>query len=127
MYKNYAEIRDKLGLTDYEVSKRGGFSRSVLTSWKNGKSTPSTKIRFKIAEVLGVPLDVITIQIRDKNTWEKFDEMREKQALRIASYAIKLADGGVIQLTPEQYEALQKAIDNFINVWVDAHNLKPNK
>lgn len=57
MYDKYAEIRDKLHLTDFKVSQGAGVSRSTLSEWKNGKHVPNVENLKKIADYLGVPLD----------------------------------------------------------------------
>lgn len=40
IYQKYAELRDKKGLTDYQVAKDCGFSRSLFYDWKNGHFQP---------------------------------------------------------------------------------------
>lgn len=126
MYEQYAKIRDSRGLTDYEVAKAGGFSRSILTAWKNGKSAPSKTTRYKIAQALHIPqTDNFVGNVNgDGFLIESNDAFRLGQNYRIATYAIKLADGGIIELTPEQLQELNKAVDAYIKVWVDAHNIK---
>lgn len=113
MYAKYAQLRDDAGLTDYDVATFGHFSPSILSRWKNGKSTPTKKTRQKIANVLNV----------SANSFSDVSSDRQAGAIRVASYAIKLINGSVVELTPDQYEALQNAIDNFVNVWLDAHNI----
>lgn len=40
MYKVYAELRDKAGLSDYAVSKATEIPASTLSDWKNGLYEP---------------------------------------------------------------------------------------
>lgn len=58
MYKVYADLRDKKGVTDYEVSKRTGISTSTLTEWKKHTYTPKIEKIKKLAEYFGVPISV---------------------------------------------------------------------
>lgn len=40
MYQKYVELKNKLGLTDYAVSKATGISTSTLTNWKYERYNP---------------------------------------------------------------------------------------
>lgn len=57
MYTTYAKIRDELGLTDYRVAEMTAISRSTMSDWKNGKSTPKADKLLRIACVLGVSVE----------------------------------------------------------------------
>ena len=57
LYKRYAELRDKAGLTDYEVAKQTGVSTSTLTNWKYGRYTPKTEKLKKIGDYFGKPIE----------------------------------------------------------------------
>ena len=59
MYENYARIRDHLGLTDSEVARRTGIGKSVMSEWKKGRYQIKTDKLQRIAEVLGVTVDVL--------------------------------------------------------------------
>lgn len=52
LYKKYAARRDELGLTDYKVAQIAGISRGIISEWKNGRSTPNTTNRHKIAKAI---------------------------------------------------------------------------
>ena len=59
MYEIYAELRDKMGLKDFEVCKRIGMSPGTMSDWKNGRyNLKSEKLR-KIAEFFGVTVDYL--------------------------------------------------------------------
>lgn len=58
MYKKYAELRDKAGVTDYEVSKQTGISTSTLTNWKYGRYSPKFDKLLCLAKYFGVSVDV---------------------------------------------------------------------
>lgn len=57
LYSIYAELRDRVGLTDYKVSCGTGISRSTFTEWKFGRSKPKADKLLKIARFLGVPVE----------------------------------------------------------------------
>lgn len=57
MYKKYAELRDKFGVTDYEVAQRTGVSTSTLSNWKAGRYTPKVDKIQKIAFYFGVGVE----------------------------------------------------------------------
>lgn len=57
LYKKYAELRDKAGVTDYEVSKNTGVATSTLSEWKKGTYTPKIDKIMKIAKYFGVSLE----------------------------------------------------------------------
>ena len=57
MYKKYAELRDKAGLTDYRVSKDTGISTATLSSWKNGNYSPKFDKLLTLAKYFGVPVE----------------------------------------------------------------------
>lgn len=59
MYKKYLELKEKSGVTDYEVAKRTGVSTSTLTNWKYGRYTPKTDKLKKLADYFGVPLETL--------------------------------------------------------------------
>lgn len=58
-YERYAEIRDSRGLTDYQVSKETGVSTATLSEWKSGKYKPKVDKLLKIADLLGVSVEVL--------------------------------------------------------------------
>lgn len=52
LYEKYASRRDELGLTDYKVAKIAEISRSIISDWKKGKSTPNVDNRARIARAI---------------------------------------------------------------------------
>ena len=57
MYKKYAELRDKRGLTDYRVSEETGILKSTLSEWKKGSYTPKFDKLMILAKYFGVPVE----------------------------------------------------------------------
>lgn len=59
MYKIYARLRDKKHVTDYEVAKQAGLSRSTLSEWKKGSLQPSIETLKKLSEYFNVSIDYL--------------------------------------------------------------------
>ncbi len=57
MYKKYAELRDKAGVTDYKVAKETGVSTSTLTNWKQGRYKPKADKLLILAKYFGVSVE----------------------------------------------------------------------
>ena len=56
MYKNYVELRDTKGITDYQVSKDTGIPKSTFSDWKSGRSKPKADKLKILADYFGVPI-----------------------------------------------------------------------
>lgn len=56
-YEKYQRFRNKLGITDYEVSKQTGISTATLSNWRNGNYEPKLDKRLAIARYFGVNLE----------------------------------------------------------------------
>ena len=54
MYQKYAALRDKVGVTDYEVAKNTGVSTATLTNWKYSRYTPKIDKLQKLADYFEV-------------------------------------------------------------------------
>lgn len=57
LYKKYAELRDEVGVTDYEVGKKTGIATSTFSNWKAGRYSPKTDKLKKIADYFGKPIE----------------------------------------------------------------------
>lgn len=57
MYKQYSELRDSKGVTDYRVAKETGIPKSTFTDWKTGKSKPKVDKLKKIADYFDVTIE----------------------------------------------------------------------
>ncbi len=55
--KRYAELRDRAGVTDYEVGKQTGIATSTLSNWKAGRYTSKADKIKKLADYFGVSID----------------------------------------------------------------------
>lgn len=57
MYSRYSVLRDKKGVSDYEVSKQTGISTSTLTNWKYGRYNPKVDKLKILADYFGVSIE----------------------------------------------------------------------
>lgn len=53
----YKALKDKKGVTDYQVSKETGIPRSTLSEWNAGKYVPKADKLKKLAEYFGVKIE----------------------------------------------------------------------
>lgn len=60
MYSDYRMYRDFKKVTDYQVAKATGVSRSTFSDWKSGRSAPKREKLKKIAEYLEIPIEYLT-------------------------------------------------------------------
>lgn len=58
-YAKYATIRDQHGYTDARVAEETGIAPATLSQWKTGKNKPKADKLLKIADLLGVPVEVL--------------------------------------------------------------------
>lgn len=57
IYRRYATLRDRAGVSDYAVGKETGVPASTLTEWKNEKYTPKADKLMRIARYFGVSIE----------------------------------------------------------------------
>lgn len=62
MYQKYVELRNKAGVTDYEVAKQTGISTSTLTNWKFGRYSPKFDKLLILAKYFGVSVEYFAEQ-----------------------------------------------------------------
>lgn len=60
MYEIFEKLLKEKGLTAYKVGKGTGISTATLTSWKQGKYTPKQDKLQKIADYLGVSIELFS-------------------------------------------------------------------
>jgi transcriptional regulator with XRE-family HTH domain len=56
-YEKYAALRDAAGLNNNQVAKEAKMDASILTYWKNKRSSPKIPKLLAIAKVLGCTLE----------------------------------------------------------------------
>lgn len=57
MYGKFAELLEKSGKTAYRVAKDLGFSTSLFSEWKSGKSNPKVDKLKLLADYFGVTIE----------------------------------------------------------------------
>ena len=57
MHKNYVELRDKKRVTDYQVSKDTGITKSTFSDWKVGHSRPKVDKLKLLADYFGAGIE----------------------------------------------------------------------
>lgn len=72
-YEGYAEIRDKIGMTDYAVAKKSGVGKSTFSDWKNGRCSPKSDKLLKIAAALDISIEVLLDEETQK-AWLSADD-----------------------------------------------------
>lgn len=133
MYEIYAKLRDERGLTDYQIAKEIGVSRSVFSDWKTGRHSPSRKNRYKIFQALGLPptqdclfkkLDYTIETNGMKIDVEHISPVKPKPLFaRTLEYFVQLADGSTCKMSAQDYEQLQNDIDIYIESWLKSKKL----
>lgn len=120
MYEEYAKIRDKRGLTDSEIAQICGFSQAALSRWKTGKSSPSKRTRFKICNALGIPPTTHFSSESNVPVDDLIDQQKVlQQQIHDIKYKLTLADKREIELTFEEAEELNRAVETYIQVYCE--------
>lgn len=57
MYKKFAVLLKKRGVTAYRVSKETGIPANTFTDWKNGRSKPKFDKLMTLAKYFGVSVE----------------------------------------------------------------------
>ena len=63
MYEKYRKLRDERNLTDSEVARGTGITKSTFSDWKAGRSNPGLKKIQKISKFLGVAMEDLLEEI----------------------------------------------------------------
>lgn len=58
--------RRRCGLSQERVAEQVGVSRQAVTKWESGQSTPSTENLFKLAELFGTTVDLLTAEPKEE-------------------------------------------------------------
>ncbi len=59
MYSRFKTLIEEKGITPYKVAKDTGISQGTLSDWKLGKCKPKLDKLMKIANYLGVSIEVL--------------------------------------------------------------------
>lgn len=58
-------LRSRLGLTQEEVAEKVGVSRQAVAKWEKGESLPDIESCIRLADLYGVPLDMLVRGLKD--------------------------------------------------------------
>lgn len=95
------EVREELGVTQEELSKRTGISRNYIAELENSKKVnPSFETIFKIAQALEVEIKKIYVATSD------IDKLKEQLYIAIDKYGIN---------APETMK-ISQLIDKLVNL-----------
>jgi transcriptional regulator with XRE-family HTH domain len=107
MYSVYADLRDKMGVKDMDVSRALGFHPSVISDWKRGKANPKYDKLKQIADFFGVTVEYLTTGEKQEGyyinpqTAEMAQELFDNKELRLLFDVAK-------DVTPQQLKILQQ-------------------
>ena len=73
-------LRDKVGMTQSDLAKRLGISRSAVNSWEMSLSTPSLANIIEMKEIFHVSVDYI-LSLEDRITVDITDLSNEEREL----------------------------------------------
>ena len=112
MYEKYCSLRDMKGLTDAQVAKGAGVTRSTFTDWKNGRSAPKRDKMEKIADYLGVKVDYFYENnsygyYLNEETAEIAQSIFEDKDLRVLFDAAKDSSPGDLQMAANLLKRLK--------------------
>lgn len=57
MYKKYAALRDRAGITDYKIAQCTKIPRSTFSDWKAGRSRPKADKLKVLGEYFNVSIE----------------------------------------------------------------------
>ena len=120
MYKNYAKLRDSLGLCDAKVAELAGVSRAIFSRWKKGETSPSNSTRFKICKVLGIEP---TMYFSDQ-TEQNLKSINKNEFIQSSPLDFVVTiNGEKFVLEKKTYDELERAVQAYIALWIK-NNLK---
>ena len=92
--KRLASLRKKMGISQYELADRLGFSRGQLANYEQGKRQPDFDTLQKIADFFEVSTDYLLGRSENKKSdWDsKLPELTEKDEKDIAKRMDKIKE-----------------------------------
>ena len=114
MYEKYCELRDKMNVTDYKVSKETGIPRSTFSDWKTGRSAPKSDKLKLIANYFGVPVDYfVSANMKEQKLNKAYyfdDETAELAQELYDDPQMRSFMSSSRKLTPEQFKIMQNVM-----------------
>ena len=82
MAYRFLEVREKAGLSTYEVAKRIGVSQPAVNQWDNGNKLPSVEMLCKLADLYCVSTDYLLGRDNPDDCIPKNNEIIAVESLR---------------------------------------------
>jgi transcriptional regulator with XRE-family HTH domain len=76
-------LRENDGLTQSELAKKAGLTQAAISQFEEGKRIPSTKALHKIADGLGVSLEVLLCDPQGQDSDNPEKEMAIRQLVSL--------------------------------------------
>lgn len=109
-YAEYRKLRDDRGMTDSDVAKQTGISRSTFSDWKAGRYEPKQDKLQKLADFFGVPIETFTgtKYYTDAKTAEIAERIRTDNTMRMLFDVSRDADPETLLLAAQLIERMKK-------------------
>lgn len=80
-------LREKAGLTQTQLAKRLGISRSAVNSWEMSLSTPSSIYLVELSRIFGVSTDyLLSLDDRVKIDISDLNEQEQEIVIKMVDY-----------------------------------------
>ena len=88
------EERTKAKMSQEKLAELVGVSRQAVTKWESGLSSPSTDNLFRIAEVLGTTVDILTKEepqqlLTEEQVYDIYKKVRAKKIAEVRRYVLR--------------------------------------
>lgn len=112
MYSIFEKLLQKHGVSAYRVSKDLGIAQSVLSSWKNGISTPKQDKMQKIADYFNVSVDYLMTgeEREDKKKYYLNDETAAMAQSIFESKELRMLFDAAQDADPEDLDAIYQML-----------------
>ena len=122
-YEEYVKLRDEKGISDYQVSKDTGISRSTFTQWKKGVLTPAPHTQARLTKYFNeydaTPLPYLPVP--PSRRVEPMQTTSTPLGLTVSSYVVEFPRGYSITLNGAEYERLQADLESFLLKWASEY------
>ena len=103
-------LREQIGLTQSDLAKRLGITRSSVNAWEMGSSVPSTQYVVELANIFRVSTDyLLTGRPAEKQDLDMTLALFRAAKGAAASYTLRRADGMEVPLSDDVVAALLSA------------------
>ncbi|MBQ6867326.1 MAG: helix-turn-helix domain-containing protein [Clostridia bacterium] len=90
------EQRTKAKMSQEKLAELVGVSRQAVTKWEAGQSSPSTENLFRIAEVLGTTVDILTKEephqlLTEEQVYDIYKKVRARRTKELGRHILHFA------------------------------------